>query len=194
MNANSLRDLFIEQLQDLYDAEHQLVKALPKMASAATSDELRTAFKEHLEKTKGHVERLEEIFEQLGERAKGQKCRGMEGLIKEGSEVISEDMQDDVKDAALIAAAQRVEHYEIAGYGTVRNYATLLEESEAADLLEQTLEEEKEADQTLSGIADEINVEAENADNENADTEEEENDEAEIRPKRKVTTRKRSAA
>jgi ferritin-like metal-binding protein YciE len=188
MKANSLRDLFVEQLQDLYNAEQQLVKALPKMAKAATSDDLRSAFEEHLEKTKGHVQRLEDIFEQLGERAKGQKCKGMEGLVKEGSEVIGEDMDDDVKDAALIAAAQRVEHYEIAGYGTVRTFATLLQEDAAADLLEETLDEEKEADETLTGIAEHINLEAENV-----ESGEEEDQEAR-RPRRKTATRKRSAA
>jgi ferritin-like metal-binding protein YciE len=193
MKVESLQDLFIEQLQDLYDAEQQLVKALPKMANAATSDDLKNAFQEHLEKTKGHVERLEQVFEQMGERAKGKKCKGMEGLVKEGSEVISEDMDDDVKDAGLIAAAQRVEHYEIAGYGTVRTYASLLEQTEAADLLEQTLEEEKEADQTLTEIAENINMEAENAEGEESETEDV--DEAQPRrAKRKTTTRKRSAA
>src|SRR5947209_13405610 len=113
MKAKSLSEFFIDQLRDLYDAENQLIKALPKMAEAASSDELRQGFEEHLEQTKGHAERIEQIFEQLGEKAKGKKCKGMEGLIKEGSEALEEDMDEDVKDAALIAAAQRVEHYEI---------------------------------------------------------------------------------
>jgi ferritin-like metal-binding protein YciE len=158
MKAESLQDLYLEQLKDLYDAENQLIKALPKMAKAASSEELRNAFEEHLEQTKEQAQRLETIFEGMGEKAKGQKCKAMEGLIKEGSEVSEEDMAEGVKDAALIAAAQRVEHYEIAGYGCVRTYANLLGESEAANLLEKTLEEEKEADGLLGGIAEQINV------------------------------------
>lgn len=161
MKVGSLRELYLEQLKDLYNAEHQLIKALPKMAKAATSDELRAAFEDHLEKTKTHAERIETIFEEMGEKDQGKKCKAMEGLVKEGAEVIEEDMEDEVKDVALIAAAQRVEHYEIAGYGCVRTYATLLGDTEAADLLAQTLEEEKEADEELSGIADQVNLEAE---------------------------------
>ena len=161
MKSNSLKDLYVEQLQDLYSAESQLIKALPKMIDAASSDELRTSIEEHLEKTKQHATRLEKIFGRIGEDPKGKKCKGMEGLIKEGSEVIEDDdMEEEVKDAAMIAAAQRVEHYEIAGYGCVRTYATLLGDREAAALLEQTLEEEKEADETLTEIAEQINVEA----------------------------------
>jgi len=161
VKANSLRDLYVEQLKDLYDAEHQLIKALPKLAEASSSDELRNAFEEHLDKTRQHAQRIEQIFEGMGQKAKAQKCKGMEGLVKEGSEVIKEeDIDGEVKDAALIAAAQRVEHYEIAGYGTVRTYANLLGENEAANLLQQTLDEEKEADQTLNEIAGQINVEA----------------------------------
>ena len=158
MKAESLQDLYLEQLKDLYDAENQLIKALPKMAKAASSAELRRAFEEHLEKTKEHAQRIETIFEGMGEKAKGQKCKAMEGLVKEGSEVIEEDMVEGVKDAALIAAAQRVEHYEMAGYGCVRTYANLLGDSEAANLLEQTLQEEKEADELLGSIAAQINV------------------------------------
>lgn len=158
MKAETLQDLYIEQLKDLYDAENQLIKALPKMAKAASSPELRNAFEEHLEKTREHAQRIETIFEGIGEKAKGQKCKAMEGLVKEGSEVIEEDMGERVKDAALIAAAQRVEHYEIAGYGCVRTYANLLGDSEATNLLEQTLREEKEADELLGGIAEEMNV------------------------------------
>jgi ferritin-like metal-binding protein YciE len=161
MAIESLNDLFVDQLRDLYDAENQLVKALPKMAEASNSDELRQGFEEHLEQTKGHAQRIENIFETLGEKAKGKKCKAMEGLIKEGSEVIDEDMDPDVKDAALIAAAQRVEHYEIAGYGTARTFANLLGESEAASLLEQTLNEEKETDAKLNQLAEGINVAAE---------------------------------
>jgi ferritin-like metal-binding protein YciE len=128
------------------------------MAKASSSAELREAFEEHLEKTKEHARRIETIFESMGENAKGQKCKAMEGLVKEGSEVIEEDMEDGVKDAALIAAAQRVEHYEMAGYGCVRTYASLLGETKAAGLLEKTLKEEKRADQTLGAIAEQINV------------------------------------
>jgi ferritin-like metal-binding protein YciE len=159
MKVESLQDLYAEQLRDLYDAENQLIKALPKMAKAASTPELRNAFEEHLDQTRGHAQRIETIFEGMGEKAKGQKCKAMEGLVKEGSEVIEEDMPKGVKDAALIAAAQRVEHYEIAGYGCVRTYANLLGDSEAATLLEQTLEEEKEADELLGGIAEKVNVE-----------------------------------
>jgi len=157
----SLNDLFVEQLRDLYDAENQLIKALPKMAEGANSVELRQGFEEHLEQTKEHAQRIETIFEQLGQKAKAKKCKGMEGLIKEGSEALEEDMSEDVKDAAIIAAAQRVEHYEIAAYGTVRTFANLLGETEAATLLEQTLEEEKETDDKLTQLAEGINVAAE---------------------------------
>ena len=161
MAIESLNDLFVEQLRDLYDAENQLIKALPKMAEGANSGELRQGFEEHLEQTKEHAQRIETIFEQLGQKAKGKKCKAMEGLIKEGSEVLDEDMSEDVKDAAIIAAAQRVEHYEIAAYGTVRTFANLLGETEAATLLEQTLEEEKETDDKLTQLAEGINVAAE---------------------------------
>ena len=161
MAVESLNELLVEQLRDLYDAENQLIKALPKMAEGANSDELRQGFEEHLEQTKEHAQRIETIFEQLGEKAKGKKCKAMEGLIKEGGEVLDEDMNEDVKDAAIIAAAQRVEHYEIAGYGTARTFANLLGEDEAASLLEQTLEEEKETDAKLTQLAEGINVAAE---------------------------------
>src|SRR5215831_14317094 len=116
VEINSLRELYVEQLRDLYDAETQLIKALPRMAKEATSDELRQEIEEHLEQTRGHAERLEEIFEELGEKAKGKKCKAMQGLIEEGKETLDEDMEEDTKDAAIIAAAQRVEHYEISGY------------------------------------------------------------------------------
>lgn len=159
MKTDSLHELYIEQLQDLYDAEQQLLKALPKMAQAAASDELRSAFEEHLQQTKQHAERLEEILQRLGENTHGKKCKGMEGLIKEGGEVMKEDMAEPVKDAALIAAAQRVEHYEIAGYGTVRTFASMIDE-EAVELLEQTLSEEKETDAKLTELAENINVDA----------------------------------
>lgn len=159
MKIESLRDLYLEQLQDLYSAEQQLMKALPKMAKASSSGELKAAFEEHLEKTRGHAQRIETICGQMGEKAQGTKCKAMEGLVKEGSEVMEEDMQEALKDAALIAAAQRVEHYEIAGYGCVHAYAVKLGDDTAADLLSQTLTEEKEADETLNGIAEQLNLE-----------------------------------
>ena len=159
MKVESWRDLYFEQLKVLYNAEHQLIKALPKMAKAASSEGLLAAFTEHLGKTREHAQRIETIFEQLGEKAQGKKCKAMEGLVKEGGEVIEEDMADEIKDAALIAAAQRVEHYEIAGYGCVRTYATILGDAGAASLLAQTLEEEKEADEGLNGIAEQLNLE-----------------------------------
>jgi ferritin-like metal-binding protein YciE len=163
MEMNRLKHLYVEELKDLYSAENQLVKALPKMAKAATSDELRAGFEEHLEQTKGHVERLEKIFKALGESPKGKKCKGMEGLISEGAEMIEEDPEPEELDAGLISAAQRVEHYEMAGYGSVAAYAKLLEENEAESLLRETLDEEKETDQKLTQLASNINVEAMNA-------------------------------
>jgi ferritin-like metal-binding protein YciE len=160
MKHNALMELYVDELRDIYNAENQLVKALPKMAKAATSDELRTGFEEHLEQTRGHVQRLDQIFKVLGEKPSGKRCKGMEGLIAEGQEMMDEDFEDDAMDAALISAAQRVEHYEIAAYGTVHTYAELLGEDEAAQLLEQTLEEEKETDQKLTELAGDINVQA----------------------------------
>ena len=156
----NLRDVFVEQLKDLYNAEQQLVKALPKMAKAATSPDLAQGFEEHLEQTKGHVNRLEAIFKKLEEKPTGKKCKAMEGLIKEGAETIGEDASDAAKDAMLIAAAQRVEHYEIAGYGSVKTYADLLGEDEAAELLAETLQEEKDTDEKLTEAAETINAEA----------------------------------
>lgn len=161
MKESALKELYIDELRDLYSAENQLTKALPKMAKAATSDELRAGFEEHLEQTKGHVDRLEQIFKELGEKPTGKKCKGMEGLVEEGSEMIEEeDLEDEARDAGLISAAQRVEHYEIAAYGCVRTYAKQLGEDEASELLEQTLNEEKETDQKLTKLAEKINVEA----------------------------------
>ncbi|HEX6791746.1 MAG TPA: ferritin-like domain-containing protein [Candidatus Krumholzibacteria bacterium] len=158
---DSLRELFIEQLQDAYDFEKQIMKALPKMTRAASSSELQNAFENHLEQTRRQIDRLETIFEQLDEEPEGKPCKGMAGVLAEGKEVMDEVEDDDVKDAGLIAAAQKVEHYEIATYGTLRTWAGMLDEDEVMRLLEQTLEEEKEADQVLSELADEINVEAE---------------------------------
>ncbi|MEO6036523.1 MAG: ferritin-like domain-containing protein [Verrucomicrobiota bacterium] len=172
MKINSLQELYVEELRDIYSAETQLVKALPKLANAATSDELRAALEDHLEQTKEHVTRLEQIFESLSESPKGKKCKAMEGLLKEGDELLEEDIADHVLDAALIAACQRVEHYEIAVYGTVVTWAKLMGRDEDADLLGQTLDEEKEADEGLTDIAEStINDEAE----ESGDSEEEEN-------------------
>ena len=160
MQNSSLKELYVEELRDIYDAENQLVKALPEMAKAATSEELRSGFEDHLEQTKEHVRRLEQVLNEMGEKAKGKKCKGMQGLVSEGKEIIEEDFEDDVRDAALISAAQRVEHYEIAAYGTVRTYAEILGEQNAVSLLEKTLEEEKETDQKLTELAEGINVEA----------------------------------
>jgi ferritin-like metal-binding protein YciE len=160
MAENGLRELYLDELKDLYNAENQLIKALPKLAKASSSDELREGFEQHLEQTKGHVERLEQIFEALDESPKGKKCAGMEGLVKEGSEVMSEDFEGAVMDAALIGAAQRVEHYEIAAYGTVIAFANQLGESEHASLLKETLEEEKETDEKLTSLSEEINSRA----------------------------------
>jgi ferritin-like metal-binding protein YciE len=163
MEMNRLKHLYVEELKDLYNAENQMVKALPKMAKAATAEDLRAGFEEHLEQTKGHVERLEKIFKALGESPKGKKCKGMEGLIKEGAEMIKEQPAPEELDAGLISAAQRVEHYEIAGYGCVATYANLLGEGEAESLLRQTLDEEKETDKKLTQLAEHINLEAEQA-------------------------------
>jgi ferritin-like metal-binding protein YciE len=182
MEHQALRELYVDELKDIYNAENQLVKALPKMAKAATSDELRTGFEEHLEQTRGHVQRLEQIFKELGEKPSGKKCKGMEGLVAEGQEMMGEDFEDDVMDAALISAAQRVEHYEIAAYGTVRTYAELLGEDTAVKLLEQTLEEEKETDQKLTDMASEINVKAMGEGSEEGSAE----DEEEETPRRKA--------
>lgn len=161
MKLESLEDLLVSELKDLYSAENQLLKALPKMAKAATSKELKNGFEKHLKQTEGHVERLEKIFKELEASPRGKKCKAMEGLIEEGAEVIQEDAEPEVKDAALIAAAQRVEHYEIAGYGCVRTYAELLGNTKAAKLLQQTLNEESQTDQSLTKLATSINVEAE---------------------------------
>jgi ferritin-like metal-binding protein YciE len=160
--VNSLQELYVAQLQDLYDAEQQIMKALPKMIQEAQSDELRAALSEHLEVTKTQAERIESISEGLGTEPKNEKCKGMEGVLKEGSELLKETGET-VRDAAIIAASQRVEHYEMAGYGTARAYAELLGYDEAATMLAQSLEEEKEADQTLSGLAEEINAAAQEA-------------------------------
>jgi ferritin-like metal-binding protein YciE len=165
MEMESLKELYVEELKDLYSAEKQLVKALPKMAKNATNPELQQAFTKHLEETEGHVERLEQIFEMLGERAGGKKCKGMEGLIEEAKELLEEDASEEVLDAGLISKAQHVEHYEMAGYGTVRTWARLLGYENQAALLQQTLDEEKETDLLLTDIAEsQINIDAEEGD------------------------------
>jgi len=151
---NDLQDLLVDQLKDLYNAEGQLTKALPKMAKAASLPELKQAFEKHLAQTEEHVARLERVFESLGEKAKGKTCHAMKGLIEEGSEAIKEDATDAVRDAALIAAAQRVEHYEIAAYGTVRTFAESLGLKDAANILQKTLDEEGQTDKLLTEIAE----------------------------------------
>ena len=161
MKVQTMEDLFLDTLRDLYDAEKQITKALPKMSKAATSDDLRAAFDEHLRVTRQQVERLEQIFKELDEKPTGKKCAGMEGLIEEGEELIEEADASFVLDAGLIGAAQRVEHYEMAGYGTARTFAQRLGYDQAARLLQQTLEEEKETDLKLTELAESmVNEEA----------------------------------
>jgi ferritin-like metal-binding protein YciE len=154
MKLDSLKKLYIEELRDLYSAENQILKALPKMVKKASSTELQNAFNEHLKQTEVQVQRLEQIFEKLGESPKGKTCKAMEGLVEEGSELMHEKADPAVLDAGLIAAAQRVEHYEMAGYGTVRTYAKHLGENDAAQLLEQTLNEEEQTDKKLTLLAE----------------------------------------
>jgi len=159
-SVDSLEALFEEELKDIYDAEKQLTKALPKLAKKATSEELKEAFKEHLQQTEQHIERLDEVFEQLGLPARGKKCEGMQHLIAEGEEMIQEADDDATRDALMIASAQKVEHYEISSYGTIRTWAGILGKDEVVGLLEQTLEEEKETDRKLTEIAESVNFEA----------------------------------
>ena len=161
MKLESLRELFIQELQDLYSAENMIIKALPKMAEEASSPELRNALNEHLEQTRGQVRRLDQIFDQLRDvDREDKKCKGMEGILKEGEEIVKSDSDPEVRDAGMIAGAQKVEHYEIASYGTVRTYANLLGHRDWAQLLQQTLEEEKQADKLLNGLSEHINLEA----------------------------------
>lgn len=154
MKIETLHDLFIAELRDLYHAEKQLTKALPKMAKATNSSELRTAIEEHLEETRHQVERLEQVFERMGMAARAKKCEAMKGLIEEGQELLEEDMAPEVSDAGIIAAAQKVEHYEIASYGTLCTWAEQLGQNEALELLKQTLQEEKAADEKLTQLAE----------------------------------------
>src|SRR5260370_36448526 len=159
LKLNSMRDLLVEELRDLYNAETQLVDALPKMAEAATSHELKSAFEHHLEETREHVSRLEDIFQQIGEKSSGETCEAMKGLIKEGEILVKAEGNPDVRDAGLIGAAQRVEHYEMAGYGTARSLAQRLGEKQTAEILQQTLDEEGEANKKLTSIAEsQVNV------------------------------------
>lgn len=161
MKLEHLKDLYVEELKDIYSAETQLVKALPKMAKAAHSPQLQESFNMHLEQTRGHVQRLEQIFDRLGEKPTGKTCKGMAGLIVEGEEMMSEKGEPEVIDAGLISAAQRVEHYEIAAYGCARTYARMLGERDAEKMLQQTLSEEEATDKKLTVLAESsINIQA----------------------------------
>jgi ferritin-like metal-binding protein YciE len=161
LKLESVQDLFLEELRDLYDAENQLLKALPKMAEAATTPALKLAFNQHLEQTKGHVGRLDRVFRQLDAKPSGETCEAMKGLVKEGEDYVQAKGEPSVRDAGLIGAAQRVEHYEMAGYGTARTLARRLGYHEIATILQQTLEEEGETDKKLTAVAEsEINVRA----------------------------------
>ena len=163
MSVGTMDELFVDELKDLYSAEKQITRALPKLVKAATSDELRQAFQSHLEETNGHVVRLEKAFEILGKSPKGKTCVGMKGVLEEGAEVLEDTDKGEVRDAGLISAAQRVEHYEMAGYGSARDFAKLLGQDEIAELLEETLEEEKAADKKLTSISKQVNAEAQAA-------------------------------
>ena len=161
MEMNDLQDLFVEELKDLYSAEKQLLKALPRVAKAAENAELKSALQNHVKETEVHVQRLEQIFEKLGASGRGKKCKGMEGLIEENKEMLEEDAEPEVLDAGLIVGCQKVEHYEIAGYGSVVTFAKLLGDQESARLLGQTLNEEERTDKLLTQIAESsINVQA----------------------------------
>jgi ferritin-like metal-binding protein YciE len=177
MKEAKFDELFKEELEDLYDAEKQIVQALPKMVEAASSEELKSAFEEHLEQTKEQVKRLERVFKAIGEKPQGKTCEGMQGLLKEGEKMISEIPKSPVLDAAIIGAAQKVEHYEISGYGTARTMAEMLGQQDAAELLEETLEEEKTTDENLTEIAEAI-MTGEDTDEEDEEEEEEIEEEA----------------
>lgn len=159
MNVDSMERLFIDELRDIYSAENQITKALPKMAKAASSTELRNAFEHHLKQTEEHVQRLEQLFEMLGESPKGKTCDGMKGLLDEGSQMLHDTEEGPVRDEAMISAAQRVEHYEMAAYGTVRTYAERMGKQQAVQILERTLEEEKATDKKLTDISDSVHRE-----------------------------------
>jgi ferritin-like metal-binding protein YciE len=160
MNVDNLQELFVEQLRDLYDGEQQITEALPKLIEKASNPQLKSALQEHLQITQQQIKRLDEIFDQLDEDAEGDSCKGMKGVIKEGDDLVSKADDPGVRDASIITSAQRVEHYEIAGYGTVKTYARQLNRPEFARILEQILNEEKEADQKLTQIAESVNIEA----------------------------------
>ncbi len=160
LKLESLQQLFVKELRDLYDAEQQITNALPKMIDSATVPELKQALQNHLDVTRGQIARLDRVFGMLQQKSSGETCRGIKGIISEGSDLLSTGGERGVIDAGIISAAQKVEHYEIAGYGTVRSYADLLGKREIAQLLQQTLEEEKEADSTLNSIAQSVNIEA----------------------------------
>jgi ferritin-like metal-binding protein YciE len=184
---DTLEELLQDELKDIYDAEKQLTKALPKMAKKATNEELREAIEDHLNQTMQHIERLEQAFEQMGMPARGKKCEGMQHLIGEGDEMISDTEDGDARDAVMIAAAQKVEHYEIASYGTIRTWANLLGHRDVAALMEETLEEEKETDQRLTGIAESFVNEAA------VDAESEEGEAPARRGRGKTTTVRRAS-
>jgi ferritin-like metal-binding protein YciE len=160
---NSLKDLLVDELRDLHNAENQLVKALPKMAKAASNEELKEGFTQHLEETRGHIDRLDRALKMLGASAKGKTCHAMKGLVEEGAEAIEAEGPDAIRDAQLIGAAQRVEHYEIAAYGTARAFAETIGETKIADLLQDTLDEEGETDKKLTALAQTVNEEANSA-------------------------------
>jgi ferritin-like metal-binding protein YciE len=182
-DAGTMHDAFVEELRDTYDAEKQLIKALPKLAKAASSSELRTAFELHLEETRGHVDRLERVFESLEEKVRGKHCDGIAGIIEEGKSIMEEDFEDATMDACLIAAGQRAEHYEMAAYGTLVAWARAMGHTEAADLLQETLDEEKAADEKLTTLAESgINQEA--AEHAHPSEDEEEEDERPARGSR----------
>lgn len=181
--TKSLHDMFIDELRDAYDAEKQLTKALPKLARATVSDELREAFESHLTETEGHVTRLEQVFESLEEKPRGKHCDGIAGIIEEGKSVIEEDIEEDAVDACLIAAGQRAEHYEIAAYGTLIAWAKAMGHTEAAELLEETLKEEKSADEKLTSLAEGgINEQAASSAHGEGEEDEDADDGAEARP------------
>jgi ferritin-like metal-binding protein YciE len=186
-DAGTLHDAFIDELRDVYDAEKQITKALPKMAKAASSPELRAAFEEHLEQTRGHIERLEEAFASIEEKVRGKHCDGIAGIIEEGKSVMGEDFDDSTMDASLVAAAQRVEHYEMAAYGTLVAWARAMGHSEAADLLQENLDEEKATDEKLTALAEGgINQDA--ADAAHPEEEDEEEEMAVAAPARRRST------
>lgn len=181
MAEKTLRDAFIDEIRDTYDAERQLTKALPKMAKAACSPELKAAFTSHLEETQGQIERLQQVFELLDEKVRGKHCDGIAGIIEEGSSIMEEDFDEATMDACLIAAGQRAEHYEMAAYGTLVAWATTLGESEVAALLQETLDEEKSADRKLSGMA-EGGMNAAAASGDEADEDEDDDDDEDVLP------------